>query len=265
MLSKLRSLFGNVSVSGKGMDGKLRIGILLSGKGSNLLALVNEILLEKNYPAKIVCVITDNINESKEVLDIVSNRLNIHTYSIDYYKCNSKEHFFAEIQQLLIKNDVEFICLAGFMRLLPKSFLKAWSINGSDRCLATRRNWLFASSIINIHPSLLPLFPGLHAPKRALDSGVKFTGCTIHFVNEGMDTGIIIAQGIVPIKKRDTEATLIERIQKAEHYYYKQVIRLIAEDKILFSDTGKAILEDNLIHSFNIVYPNKITQLDMEI
>ena len=113
------------------------------------------------------------------------------------------------------ENGVELVCLAGFMRVLSPNLVGA-----------------FKDRIINIHPSLLPSFPGLHVQQKALEYGVKFSGCTVHFVNEGVDTGPIIIQAVVPICDADTEESLSERILKQEHKIYSRAIQLIAEKKI---------------------------------
>jgi len=257
------------SFIGHEKEGILRLAVLISGKGTNLLALA-EAINQKDFPAEIRVVVVEDLTLCKYTLEELKkyskNEIIIKELKYNHValKKNSRAYW-SMLQEILIAQDVEMICLAGFMHLIPERFIKAWTKYGSDRCLATTRNWKHVPAIINIHPSLLPSFKGLNAVGQALDAGTKFTGCTIHFVDSGMDSGPIIAQGIVPIKKRDTVATLTERIQKAEHYYYKQIIKLIAEDKISFTDGGKVVLDDNLIHNFNISYPAKITQLNIEV
>jgi len=243
----------------------LRIAILISGEGTNLLALA-EAINDPSFPVEIRLVVA----EDAELSENTFHELKKYTKNSMMIKClpcgkgpEAQIWYWGQLQEYLIRADVELICLAGFMNLIPEHFIKAWSRYGSDRSLASIRGWDHVTSIVNIHPSLLPSFPGLEAPRQAIESGTKFTGCTIHFVDEGIDSGAIIAQGIVPIKKRDTVESLIGRIQQAEHYYYKQIIKLIAEDKLSFTEEGKVILEDSLIHTFNINYPHKITELSV--
>lgn len=134
---------------------------------------------------------------------------------INQHDFKSKEAFDWELLKILQENQVDLVVLAGFMRIISSVLLAA-----------------FPQKIINIHPALLPSFPGLHGQKQAIDYGVKFTGCTVHFVNEGVDTGPIIIQGIVPVYDDDTEDTLSRRILKEEHRIYPQAIQLLAEGKL---------------------------------
>ena len=117
--------------------------------------------------------------------------------------------------EIVNRYDCGLVCLAGYMRILSPSFLKAWK-----------------KDVINIHPSLLPAFPGLDAQKQALEYGVKFSGCTVHFVDEGMDTGLIIGQKVVPVLETDDEETLSKRILKEEHILYTEVVNKYAQGKI---------------------------------
>jgi phosphoribosylglycinamide formyltransferase-1 len=134
---------------------------------------------------------------------------------IDHKQHSSREEFEKEVIRRLEPYRVDLIALAGFMRILSPFFVRAYK-----------------NRIMNLHPALLPLFPGIHAAKQALDFGVKFTGCTVHFVDEGVDTGPIILQAVVPIYDDDTEETLLERIHKEEHRIYPEAIRLFAEGKL---------------------------------
>jgi phosphoribosylglycinamide formyltransferase-1 len=125
-----------------------------------------------------------------------------------------------------LKNrNVDLVCLAGFMRIITPGLIKA-----------------FPSRILNIHPALLPAFPGLHVQKKALEHGVKFSGCTVHFVDEGMDTGSIIIQAVVPVLDHDTEDSLSDRILKQEHKIYSRAIQLFAEGKLKIE--GKRVVID---------------------
>ena len=121
--------------------------------------------------------------------------------------------------ELLQTKSIDLVCLAGFMRILGKKFIEA-----------------FSGKIINIHPSLLPAFPGLNVQEKALEQGVKFSGCTVHFVNEEVDGGAIIAQAVVPILDEDDVQSLSSRILEQEHIIYPEAIRLIIEDDLEFSD-----------------------------
>ena len=135
------------------------------------------------------------------------------------------------------KNNVELVCLAGFMRIITPTLIKA-----------------FPNRILNIHPALLPAFPGLHVQKAALDHGVKFSGCTVHFVDEGMDTGPIIIQAVVPVLDNDTEDSLSERILKQEHKIYSRAINLYAEGRLkidgrrVLVNGGKTIADEFLLN-----------------
>lgn len=127
----------------------------------------------------------------------------------------SSEEFYSAISRELKKRDVSLVVLAGFMRIVGKPLIDA-----------------FPNRIMNIHPALLPSFPGVHGQKQAVESGVRISGCTVHFVDEGMDTGPIIIQAAVPVYHDDTEETLSERILKLEHMIYPEAVRLFAEGRI---------------------------------
>ena len=126
-----------------------------------------------------------------------------------------REAYDREIVAALQEAQVDLVCLAGFMRVLGPYFVRA-----------------YPNRALNIHPSLLPAFPGLEAQKQALESGVKFTGCTVHMLDEGVDTGPIVCQAVVPVLDDDTEATLAARILKEEHRIYSEAIRIVLEDRI---------------------------------
>jgi phosphoribosylglycinamide formyltransferase-1 len=191
---------------------KVRIGVLVSGRGSNLQAIIDNI--EKGIlPAEIAVVISDQPDAYSLERARKHNIPAIHI-SAKGYKDNRDEYdalLVAELQ----KNNVEIVCLAGFMRIITPALIKA-----------------FPNRILNIHPALLPAFPGLHVQKAALDHGVKFSGCTVHFVDEGMDTGPIIIQAVVPILDNDTEDSLSERILRQEHKIYSRAIHLYAEGRL---------------------------------
>ncbi|MCM8771679.1 MAG: phosphoribosylglycinamide formyltransferase [Candidatus Omnitrophica bacterium] len=192
------------------------IGVLASGKGTNLQAIIDYIKQE-NLPIKIGVVISDNPNAyaleraKKEGIKAVC-------IPCEKYKTILGREIEKKYVEVLKENKVELVCLAGFMRVLKSTFLRS-----------------FPNKIINIHPSLLPAFPGLEAWKQALEYGVKFTGCTVHFVNEGIDTGPIILQAVVPVLPDDTPETLHKRIQEKEHIIYPLAIRLIYEGRVSIS------------------------------
>ncbi|MDD5529742.1 MAG: phosphoribosylglycinamide formyltransferase [bacterium] len=188
----------------------LIIGVLASGKGSNLQAIIDNIASGK-LNAKIGCVISDNADAF--ALER-AKKAQIPAYHIPY-KNILMPQCEVEYIECLNKHNVELVCLAGFMRIIKPTLLNA-----------------FKNRIINIHPALLPAFPGLHAQKQAYDYGVKVTGATVHFVDEGMDTGRIILQRTVEIKSDDTEETLSERILRVEHQIYSEAIQLFADKQI---------------------------------
>lgn len=189
----------------------LRIGVLASGRGSNFQSIIDEIESQR-LKAQIVLLITDNpfafaIERAKK-------------HGIEYLvitpkSFNSKDDFYRNIADELKKRDAELVVLAGFMRIVGKPLIEA-----------------FPNRIMNIHPALLPSFPGLHGQKQALEYGVKVSGCTVHFVDEGMDTGPIIIQAVVPVFQDDTEESLSERILKFEHKIYPEAIRLFSQGRI---------------------------------
>lgn len=190
----------------------VKIGILASGNGSNLQAIIDAIE-DKKLDAEIRVVISDN--PSAYALERAKKH-SIKTVVITKDKFPKKNAFDVELNRLLKEIGVELVVLAGFMRILSPAVLKA-----------------FPMRVMNIHPSLLPSFPGLDAQKKALDYGVRFSGCTVHFIDEGMDTGPIIMQAIVPVKEGDTVETLSKRILSEEHRIYPEAIRLFSEGRLV--------------------------------
>ena len=182
-----------------------RLGILLSGRGSNFLA-IHRSIEEGVLPAVIACVISDN--EAAPGLE-KARALGLPAYFVDPAG-RKKREFEEEVARTLESHAVDLICLAGYMRLLSPAFVRR-----------------FHSRILNIHPALLPSFPGLHAQQQALAYGVKHSGCTVHFVDEGMDTGPIVAQAVVPVRDDDTEDSLSERILHEEHWLYSEAVRRV--------------------------------------
>jgi phosphoribosylglycinamide formyltransferase-1 len=191
---------------------KVKLGILVSGRGSNLQAIIDNIVQGK-LSAEIVVVISDQTDAYALERAKQHNIPGIHISAKGYQ--NRRDAYDALLLGELQKHDVELVCLAGFMRIITPTLIKAYS-----------------NRIVNIHPALLPSFPGLHVQKAAIEHGVKFSGCTVHFVDEGMDTGPIIIQAVVPVLDNDTEDSLSERILKQEHKIYSRAIQLYAEGRL---------------------------------
>lgn len=196
-----------------------QLAVLVSGNGSNLQSIINSI--ESGViNARIACVISNN----PEAYALTRAR----THSIpcvvhENIGFNSRREYDAALVEILRKYGVKLVVLAGYMRIL------------SDIMVAA-----FPSAIMNIHPALLPAFPGLHAQQQALDYGVKFSGCTVHFVDCGTDTGPIILQAVVPVTQDDTEESLSARIQAEEHRLFPEAIRLFVENKLTVN--GRRVL-----------------------
>lgn len=203
----------------------LRIGVLASGRGSNLQSIINNIQ-EGKIKASIKIVISDKKNA--QALDRADN-YDIKSVFVNPAKYSSRMNFEKELLEMLNNQGVELILLAGFMRILSPFFIKK-----------------YRGKIMNIHPSLLPSFPGLHPQRQALDYGVKVSGCTVHFVDEGMDTGPIILQAAVPVKRGDTEETLAARILEKEHIIYPEAVRLYAERLLEVKGRTVKILEEEV-------------------
>lgn len=189
----------------------LRIGILASGRGSNFQSIIDAVEAGC-VKAELKVLITDNPaafaveRAKKHGIEHIIMRPNQFTSRNDYFVAIAKE---------LKSRDVGLVALAGFMRIAGKPLIDA-----------------YRNRIMNIHPALLPSFPGLHGQQQAHDYGVKISGCTVHFVDEGMDTGPIIIQAAVPVRDEDTEETLSERILKFEHKIYPEAIRLFSEGRL---------------------------------
>lgn len=187
-------------------DAKKRLAVLISGRGSNLLALHDAVCAGKIPNAEIVVVISDKAGAAGLKL---AHERGIETLAIERKGRKRDEHE-QEIVAALQERRIDLVCLAGYMRLLSPCFIDA-----------------FRRRILNIHPSLLPSFPGLDAQRQALDHGVKFSGCTVHFVDETLDGGPIIAQRVVPVLDGDTVETLSARILEQEHHLYAEAVRSV--------------------------------------
>ncbi len=190
---------------------KVDIGVLVSGSGSNLQSIIDAIEM-KRLQAEIKVVISNN----PDAFALERCRKHgIHTQVVNHREFPEREDFDRQLVSILKSRDVELVVLAGFMRVITPSFLRA-----------------FPLKVMNIHPALLPAFPGVHVQQKALEYGVKFAGCTVHFVDEGVDSGPIIIQAAVPVYDDDTVDVLSARILKEEHRIYPQAIQLYAEEKL---------------------------------
>lgn len=189
------------------MSGKKRVGVLISGRGSNLASLI-EACREPGFPAEIALVIS---NEADALGLVRAREAGIETAAIGHKGFGSREAFDAALTEALKARGVEIVCNAGFMRLHSPAFVREW--HGRQ---------------LNIHPSLLPAFRGLHPHARALAAGVRIAGATVHFVSEEMDAGPIIAQAAVPVLAEDGEETLSARVLAMEHRLYPLALRLVA-------------------------------------
>jgi phosphoribosylglycinamide formyltransferase-1 len=193
------------------MARQVPIGVLISGSGTNLQAIIDAIEA-KRLDATIKLVLSNK----GDAYGLIRARYHaIPTEILDHKKYPSREAYDQAVVNLLRAHGVELVVLAGFLRLLSPVFVKAYS-----------------NRIMNIHPALLPAFPGLHVQKKAVDHGVRFSGCTVHFVNEECDEGPIIIQAVVPVFTEDTDATLGARILKEEHRIYPRAIQLYAEGRL---------------------------------
>ena len=193
------------------MARQLPIGVLISGGGTNLQAIIDAIEA-KRLDAAIKLVLSNKVDAYGLVR---AKNHGIATEILDHRKYSSRETYDEAVVDLLRAHGVELVVLAGFMRLLSPVFVKAYS-----------------NRIMNIHPALLPSFPGLQVQKKAVEYGVRFSGCTVHFVNDECDEGPIIIQAVVPVFADDTEAKLAARILKEEHRIYPRAIQLYAEGRL---------------------------------
>ncbi len=202
---------------------KVRIAILVSGRGSNLQAIIDNI--EKGELSAELAVVISDQPDAFALERARKHGIPAVHMSTKGFK-DKREEYDALLAKELRQRRIDLVCLAGFMRIITPVLIKA-----------------FPNRILNIHPSLLPAFPGLHVQQKALTYGVKFSGCTVHFVDEGMDTGPIIIQAVVPILDSDTEDSLSERILKQEHNIYSRAIRLFSEGRLKVE--GRRVLVTN--------------------
>jgi phosphoribosylglycinamide formyltransferase 1 len=198
---------------------KKRIGVLLSGRGSNFEALADSVAAGRIPNAEIALVLSNR--EGTQGIEKARAR-GIETRVIPS-KGLEREAYDKLAVAALRENNVDLVCLAGYMRLLSPHFVAA-----------------FPDRILNIHPSLLPSFPGLESQRQALEHGAKFTGCTVHFVDENLDAGPIVLQAVVPIEDSDTPDTLSERILREEHRIYSEAVRIVLEGR--YRTEGRRVL-----------------------
>jgi len=200
----------------------MKIAVLISGRGSNLKALISA-CKKQDFPAEIILVVS---NKADALGLKRAQKAGIPTLALNPKDFAEREDFDAAISDALTQAGVNFVCLAGYMRLLSADFVRTWR-----------------DKLVNIHPSLLPAFKGLHVHEQTLEAGARFSGCTVHFVRSGMDEGPIIAQAVVPVLADDTPDTLAARILEQEHIIYPLAVRLIAEGRVRVST--ERVLIDN--------------------
>lgn len=189
----------------------MKIGVLASGRGTNLQAII-EAIERGELHAQVAVVLSDH----QEALALERARQHgIPAVFLDPKRHPSREAYDLAVAEELKRYQVEVVALAGYMRIVTPAFLARFPLR-----------------VVNIHPALLPSFPGVEAQRQAVEYGVKYSGCTVHFVDEGMDTGSIIAQAVVPVQDDDTAESLAERILKEEHRLYPYVLELMAQGRV---------------------------------
>lgn len=198
---------------------KKRIGILISGRGSNMRSLIAA-ASDPAFPAEIELVVS-NVGNAEGLAFAAA--ADIPTIVIPHKAFETREDFDGEVDRVLVNADIDIVCLAGFMRILSSWFARRWE-----------------GRLINIHPSLLPLFKGVHVHEQALHAGVRISGCTVHFVVPELDAGPIIAQAAVPVELDDTAETLAARVLGQEHKLYPAALKLLAEGRVRL-ENGHAV------------------------
>jgi len=201
------------------MAARVRTAVLISGRGSNLAALIAA-TRAPDYPAEIVLVVS-NVEGAPGLA--IAREAGIRSVVIPHLDFSSREAFDDRIDIALREAGVELVCEAGFMRIHSHGFVRKWE-----------------GRMINIHPSLLPSFPGIRVHQQALDAGVRISGCTVHFIVPELDSGPIVAQAAVPVHVGDTKATLSARVLEAEHRLYPEALRMVAEGRVKL-EGGKAV------------------------
>ncbi|MEK6682054.1 MAG: phosphoribosylglycinamide formyltransferase [Nitrospirota bacterium] len=209
------------------MSKKIKLGVLISGRGSNLQSIIDA-SKAGNIDAEVVVVISDK----KDAQGLESARVNnIDTIFINPKEYKKREEYDRKVVEELKKYKVALVLLAGFMRIVTSALIEP-----------------FRDRIMNIHPALLPSFPGINAQRQAIEYGVKFSGCTVHFVEEGMDEGPIIIQAVVPVSDNDTAESLSKRILKYEHKIYPMAVQFFAEGRLKVEGRRVAVSGDGAYH-----------------
>lgn len=221
--TSLISPIGPISPTHESAEAMKRIGILISGRGSNMLALIRAVA-EGRIPEAEVAIVISNVANAPGLEKAREHR--VETFTLDHRGKTREEHDHAMAAELRARK-VDLVCLAGYMRLLSPWFTRE-----------------FEGRILNIHPSLLPAFPGLNAQRQAIDYGVKFSGCTVHLVDEELDHGPIIKQAVVPVLTDDTEETLSARILIEEHRIYAEAVALMLSGQ--WSIEGRRVVSGKL-------------------
>jgi len=210
----------------------MRVVVLISGRGSNM-----EALLEARLPVEFACVIS---NKPDAAGLAIAAQHRVPTAVVNHRDHPGRAEFDAALAEEIDRHRPDLVVLAGFMRVLTDAFVRRYE-----------------NRLINIHPALLPAFPGLDTHARALAAGVKLHGCTVHYVTPEVDSGPIIAQAAVPVLAEDTPATLAARVLRQEHRLYPQVLRWLAEDRVRLRDDGTvAVLTDNAAEHEALVSPS---------
>ena len=211
----------------------MRTAVLISGRGSNLAALI-EACRRPRARAKIALVISSRADAAGLQH---ARAAGIPAETVDHRWLEGREEFDRYLSRMLEANDIRLVCLAGFMRVLSAWFVERWR----DR-------------VLNIHPSLLPAFPGLDTHCRALAAGVRFSGCTVHFVRAELDAGPIIVQGVVPVRQDDTPETLAARVLQVEHRCYPLALDLVASGRAHVADE-RVLIDDAAAPAASVINP----------
>jgi phosphoribosylglycinamide formyltransferase 1 len=205
------------------MTGRKRVGILISGRGSNMAALITA-ARAPDYPAEIAVVVSNRPQAPGLEL---ARAAGITALAIDHKGFTAREAFDGAVEQALLAEGVDLVCHAGFMRIQSEAFAARW-----------------LGRQLNIHPSLLPAFKGLNPQQQALDAGVRISGCTVHFVTPELDAGPIVAQAAVPVLSGDSAQTLADRILTAEHRLYPLALQLVAGGRARL-EGGRVVLQES--------------------
>ena len=214
---------------------RAKVAVSISGRGSNLQALLDA-CADPAYPAEIVLVLSNRPGVGG--LERAQSA-GVPTSVVPHGAFRTRAEFEGEVSRRLRAADADYVCLAGFMRLLTDAFVDAWR----DR-------------LLNIHPSLLPAFKGLHTHERVLQSGARFHGCTVHFVRPAMDEGPILAQAVVPVRPDDTPATLGARVLEMEHLIYPTALRAVVERRVQLVDE-RAVIEGAVVPEAGLCSPTE--------